>query len=208
MITAVPPPTRAVIFDWGGVFTRRPPGAARRAFERRLGIAAGGLDAFFNEDAWLLFSTGRQTRADFWTQVCAGFPVPPDPITASAVWAHLFEAPKVRPQLVELLSHLRGRARLGLLSNAGPDLRDLLAPVAGLFDDIVISAEVGFRKPEPEIYRLALRHLGVEPAESLFIDDLQRNVDAARLLGIRAYRFVSPGRLKFTLARQGLLGDT
>ena len=204
----MPPPTRAVIFDWGGVFTRRPPGPTRRALERRLGLQPGGLDAFFSEDAWLLFSTGRQTKVDFWAQVCAGFPVPPDITTASAVWAHLFEAPKVRPQLVEVLHHLRGRVRLGLLSNAGPDLRELVTPLAGLFDDIVISAEVRFRKPEPEIYRLALQKLGVEPAETLFIDDLPRNVDAARMLGLQAYRFVTPGRLKLVLAHRGLLGDT
>ncbi|MHB8588277.1 MAG: HAD family hydrolase [Candidatus Dormibacteraceae bacterium] len=200
--------TRAVIFDWGGVFTRRAPGASRRAFERRLGLQPGGLDAFFAEDAWLLFSTGRQNEAAFWAQVCGGFPGAPDEATASAVWKHLFEAPKVRPQLVELLHHLGGRVRLGLLSNAGPGLRELVAPLAGLFDDIVISAEVGLRKPEPAIYRLALQHLGVEPAETLFIDDLQRNVDAARMLGLHAHRFITPGRLKLALARHGLLGDT
>ncbi len=204
----MPPPTRAVIFDWGGVFTRRPPGATRRAFERRLGVEPGGLDALFKEEPWLLFSTGRQTQVDFWTQVCAGFPVPPDTATAMAVWTHLFEAPKVRPQLVEVLHHLRGRAKLGLLSNAGLELRELLAPLAGLFDDIVISAEVGFRKPESQIYRLALQKLGVEPAETLFIDDLPRNVDAARTLGLNAYRFVTPGRLKFALAGYGLLRET
>jgi len=204
----MPPRTRAVIFDWGGVFTRRPPGASRRAFERRLGVASGGLESFFSQEAWVLFSTGRKTQVDFWTQVCAGYPVPPDAATASALWAHIFEAPKVRPQLVELLHHLRGRARLGLLSNAGPDLRELVAPVAGLFDHIVISAEVGLRKPEPEIYRLALEQLGVEPAEAVFVDDRPRNVDAARILGLHTHRFVTPGRLKLALARRGLLGDT
>ena len=197
-----------MIFDWGGVFTRRPPGATRRAFERRLGVASGGLEAFFNEDAWVLFSTGRQTQVDFWAQVCAGYPLPPDAATASALWAYFFEAPKVRPQLVDLLGHLRGRARLGLLSNAGPELRELVAPLAGLFDHIVISAEVGFRKPEPEIYRLALEQLGVEPAEAVFVDDRARNVEAARVLGLHAHRFVTPGRLKLALARRGLLGDT
>lgn len=109
---------------------------------------------------------------------------------------------------MDLISRLRGRTKLGLLSNAGPDLRQMLGPAAGLFDDIVISAEVGMRKPQPEIFELVLGRLGVQSNQALFIDDLQRNVDAARQAGLLAHRFVGPGPLKQLLARRGLLGDT
>jgi putative hydrolase of the HAD superfamily/hydrolase len=56
----------------------------------------------------------------------------------------------------------------------------------GMFDDIVISGEVGLRKPEPEIFRLAAGRLGLEPAECVFVDDLQLNVDGARAVGMTA----------------------
>ena len=208
MPNAARPSLAAVIFDWGGVFVQRPPGSARRALERRLGLPAGGLGAFFNEDDWLLHSTGQQTEAEFWERVCAGFPVAPDQSLARAVWTHLFVGPPVRPQLVELAAALRGRVRVGLLSNAGPVLRHVAAGQLPLFDDVVISAEVGCRKPEPEIYRLALRRLGAEPEETLFVDDTERNLLAARELGIRGHRFRTPGRLKEALEAEGLLGDT
>lgn len=185
--------------------TRRPPGASRLAFERRLGVETGKLNGLFDQEPWLLFSTGRLTQAAFWSQVCAGFPLPPDAGLAAALWSHLFEAPKVREELVALLRQIRGRTRLGLLSNAGPDLRATLGPAADLFDDVVISAEVGLRKPQPEIFQLALRRLGVEAADAVFIDDLQRNIDAARSLGLHAYRFVTPGQVKRLLTRRGLL---
>lgn len=202
------PRPRALIFDWGGVFTRSAPGSARRAFERRLGLAPGGLGSFFDEEPWLLFSTGRQAQTEFWNNVCETFPIRPDPITAQALWTHLFEAPEVRAELVRLLPTLRQHARIGLLSNAGPGLRRLIGEIGELFDDIVISAEVGTRKPEPDIYRLSLRNLGVDPAEALFVDDLLRNVEAARLVGLETHHFVGPGRLRRALARRGLIGDT
>lgn len=176
--------------------------------ERRLGVEPGALEAFFDEDAWLQFSTGRKDRPEFWGSVCAGFGVPPDSAIAAAVWTHLFEAPTVRTALVEIVRRLRGRVRLGLLSNAGPELRQLVAPVAELFDGIVISAEVGLRKPEPAVFQLALEQLEAKPAETLFVDDLRRNIEAARRLGIRTHRFVGTQRLELLLARRGLLGDT
>ena len=197
------PPT-TVILDWGGVFTRRSPGPTRRALERRLGLEPGGLGAFFREEDWLLLSTGRQTETEFRRRVCAGFPLPPDEILGDRLWRHLFDDAPRRLALVRILEQLAGRVRLGLLSNAGPSLRQGITPLLPLFDDVVISAEVGCRKPDPEIYQLALGRLGVEAEETLFIDDFAHNVAAARELGIRAHRFRSPGRLIEALARHGL----
>ena len=49
-----------------------------------------------------------------------------------------------------------------------------------LFDAVVISAEVGLHKPQPEIYLLAAERLGVEPAECVFVDDLRENCAGRR----------------------------
>jgi putative hydrolase of the HAD superfamily len=81
-----------------------------------------------------------------------------------------------------------GRARsagvlTGLLSNSwGLDY-----PRVGwdeLFDVVVISGEVGLRKPEPEIYALAARRLGVDPGTCVFVDDLSPNVRGAEAAGM------------------------
>src|SRR5579885_1973241 len=53
----------------------------------------------------------------------------------------------------------------------------------------ILSHEVGLRKPDPAIYRKALALSGTEPEETVFVDDLKPNVDAAKKLGIRAIRF-------------------
>ena len=90
------------------------------------------------------------------------------------------------PDSADGLAWLRGRCRLALLSNAPPSLRPLMEQLglAGYFDTMIISGEVDVRKPDPGIYRIALASLGAAPEESLFVDDLEENLVAARRDGM------------------------
>jgi len=93
---------------------------------------------------------------------------------------------------VALVRALRPRYRLAILSNADRTLRDRLReslPVHDLFDDIVCSAEIGLAKPEPQIYALACRRLGLAPAACIFVDDHEANVRAAEAAGLSAVLF-------------------
>ncbi|GII00952.1 HAD family hydrolase [Planobispora takensis] len=54
----------------------------------------------------------------------------------------------------------------------------------GIFDEIVISGEIGMRKPEPRIFEYALERVGLSGPECVFIDDIEANIVAARELGI------------------------
>lgn len=74
-----------------------------------------------------------------------------------------------------------------------------------LFDDMVISAEVGFVKPEPEIYRILLDKIGKPARECLFIDDSLANVQQATRLGFVTIHFTSPAQLEDELTRIGVL---
>jgi epoxide hydrolase-like predicted phosphatase len=55
-----------------------------------------------------------------------------------------------------------------------------------LFDDVVDSCDVGLRKPDPAIYRLACERLGVAPEAAVFLDDTRRHVEGARQVGLHA----------------------
>ncbi len=78
-----------------------------------------------------------------------------------------------------------GGVATGLISNSwGLGIYDR-APV-DLFDATVISGDVGLHKPEPEIYLLACERLGVEAADSVFVDDLRENVAGAEAVGMTA----------------------
>jgi 2-haloacid dehalogenase len=75
----------------------------------------------------------------------------------------------------------------------------------GRFEDVVVSGEVGMVKPDPRIYRLAIERCRLEPARTVFVDDLPANVEAARAEGLHAVRFTTPARLRDDLARLGAL---
>lgn len=73
-----------------------------------------------------------------------------------------------------------------------------------LFRDLVISGYVGIRKPNPAIFRLLLDKNSLDPAKTLFIDDTQGHIDAARALGFTAIRHISPGQLRNDLIKMGI----
>ncbi|MFV0316628.1 MAG: HAD family hydrolase [Microthrixaceae bacterium] len=94
----------------------------------------------------------------------------------------------VRDEMVDFARSLRGRGLgTGLLTNNAKEFAQFwrpLVPLDELFDDVVDSSEVGMRKPDAAIYRLALERLGVESAETVFIDDAPGNVAGAEAVGI------------------------
>lgn len=81
--------------------------------------------------------------------------------------------------------------RLYVLSNMSREFIDFLRrfPVYGLFDGEVISCEEHTVKPEPQIYRILLERYGLDPAQTLFVDDRPCNIAAAEELGIRGQLF-------------------
>jgi epoxide hydrolase-like predicted phosphatase len=94
--------------------------------------------------------------------------------------------------LLDFIRGLRGRYKVGLLSNAWDDLRQTLHErwdIDGLFDELIISAEVKMVKPDPRIFHLAVDRLKVQPAEAVFIDDILKNVQAAREVGLLAIQY-------------------
>jgi 2-haloacid dehalogenase len=74
-----------------------------------------------------------------------------------------------------------------------------------LFDDIVISGEVGAIKPEPQIFEIMLEKIGRPANECLFIDDSRANIDQAHRMGFATVHFESPEQLERALKKLELL---
>ena len=91
--------------------------------------------------------------------------------------------------MLDALSRVRPPATITIVSNAWPDIRTGLtaAGVSDLADSIVLSCEVGYAKPDPHIYELALHSVHATPADALFVDDAPGHVDAARSVGMSAH---------------------
>lgn len=91
----------------------------------------------------------------------------------------------------------------GLISNSWV-MDHYTEEIRGLFDEVVISAEVGLHKPEPEIFLLAAERLGVDPGDCVFVDDLRENCAGAEAVGMTPLLHRDAGK---TIARlEELLG--
>jgi len=73
------------------------------------------------------------------------------------------------------------------------------------FDGIIVSGEERLKKPDPRIYQLVVERFRLAPAETLYVDDAEKNVRAADLLGFRTHHFVEPEELRNRLVGCGLL---
>jgi HAD superfamily hydrolase (TIGR01509 family) len=94
---------------------------------------------------------------------------------------------KVYSDALFTLQALSDVCKLGIISNAWPYLESLLN-LLGLwpyFESVIISAQVGLSKPNPAIYELALRTLGIPADQAIFVDDIPQNVMAAERVGLK-----------------------
>jgi putative hydrolase of the HAD superfamily len=126
------------------------------------------------------------------------------PVVAEGLLSRMFGgfAP-VEPMYEVLRSAKRGGVRTALLSNSWGNgyPRDQFAE---LFDTVVISGEVGMRKPEARIYAHALDAVGLPPETCVFIDDMRQNIDAAEEAGMIGVHHTDPSA---TITRlEGLFG--
>ena len=90
--------------------------------------------------------------------------------------------------LFDYIKELKPKYKLGILSNiAMPDWfnEHFTEQELALFDDILLSSEVGMVKPEPEIFLLSAKRLGLEPSECVLIDDREPNINLAVSLGMK-----------------------
>lgn len=200
---------RGIIFDFGGVFTKtRSRDAVLHRCEDQLGLARGALlDLLFSGEHWWALSTGKISAESYWRRIrdALGGRVPP---ALEAFQYNPFAYEELNAAMIVLLRRLHRRFRIGLLSNATPYLEVLLEQngLLELFDEIVNSARVGLRKPDPEIYRLMLTRLALEPQRCLFVDDKQRNTQVAQAMGMEVVVFRSARDLEWQLRHRHLLG--
>lgn len=189
-------PIHALLWDLGGVIVRTEDWAPREALAARLGLTRQQLNTavFGPPEGPNPVQLGELTVAEYHAGIAAALGVPLEEVPAAL--AEFYGGDVTDPLLVEELRRLRGAYRLVLVSNHTPDLRQRLqgGPLEDLFHRLVISAEVGLAKPDPAIFELALEQAGCLPEESVFIDDHEPNVAAARALGLHGIVFTSPGQ--------------
>jgi HAD superfamily hydrolase (TIGR01509 family) len=177
---------RAVIFDFGGVLVRMVDDRPRLRLAKQLGVPLSRIDDLvFFSDSSVKASRGEISVVMHWEAVRKALGIQPEdmPDFLEQYWS----ADDVNWKLLDTIRNLHPHYKVGLLSNAWNDLRQTLHErwnIDGLFDEMIISAEVGMVKPDPRIFHLTVERLHVQPAEAIFIDDIAENVEAARKEGL------------------------
>jgi epoxide hydrolase-like predicted phosphatase len=180
-----------LLVDWGGVMTTDVL-ASFAAFAAAEGLAADAVAVLVRTDpAARALVDGLETGAvgppEFERGLAQLLGVAPDGLIA-----RLTARVRVEERMVEAVrAARRAGAAVGLVSNSwGPAgyPRELIAE---LFDGVVISGEVGVRKPRPEIYRLGAAAIGVAPDRCVFVDDLRGNLRPAEELGMAVIHHTS-----------------
>lgn len=204
---------RAVVFDWGGVLTPPIPqlvrawaAADRIDWDSYITAVGPWLTAAYEDDGAHnpvhALERGECSAAEF-EQLLAQRLVRTDggPVRAEGMLARMLAGGEPITAMYDIIRDLRRVGlRTALLSNSWGDGGYPRADFPALFDAVVISHEVGMRKPEPRIFLHTAGLLGLEPAECVFIDDIAANIAAAEALGMTGIHHADPASTAARLA--------
>ena len=183
---------RAVIFDMGGVIYRTDNPVQRTALAERLGLTREELDDIvFHNPVALRAERGEATVEEAWRKAARLLHRPVQEIPE--IRRQFFADDRVDFDLIAFIQKLRPHYTTALLSNTWiADLPRFLREdlqIPDTFDVVISSAQQNMRKPEPEIFRLALDLVKARPEEAVFVDDFARNTSAAAELGMHTIQF-------------------
>lgn len=202
-----------ILFDVGGVIIRPlEPEAAdqqRDALARSLGFASGDEMwlHFYTSEEWTLCKTGRMERNEMWERLLRPYGIAGREAYQQFL-AALHYSEGIQPEMEQLIAHLHGQFRLGILSNWDKGLESILEEDLGIshyFQAIMNSARIGVAKPDDEAFHIALERLAARPGEVFFIDDQERNTEAATQIGMDAHTFRNMDGLIAALRERSLL---
>jgi len=198
-------PIRLIVSDFGGVICT----FDYRIFCRRLAQRIGGdadeiYAAVYHGDLHAEFEQGHLTGPAYHRRIMSlvGGDVPYEEFFA--MYGDIFTE---IPGTCDLLRRLRTRYPLYLLSDTNEihfGYVKKTVDVVRLFDQCIVSYEVGAMKPGPRIYQEVLRRSGMPAEACVFIDDRPGNVEGAKRVGMRALQFTSPEQCAADLSRLGV----
>jgi HAD superfamily hydrolase (TIGR01493 family) len=181
-----------ILFDIGGVLEVVDDDSWQEQWwtrwRERAGLEPAGFDARVAQADLPAIDVTTGTEQVFWARLTAALGL--SDADRAAMRADFWDAycGTANAELIEYARSLKGRAGLAILSNSADGAREEEERRFGfseIFDPICYSHEQGVNKPDPQAYLLALRRLDADPAEVLFIDDHQEQIDGAAAVGIR-----------------------
>ncbi|MBS0538780.1 MAG: HAD-IA family hydrolase [Proteobacteria bacterium] len=195
---------RAVLWDFGGVILSSPFDAFK-AYELEVGLPEDFIRRLNarnpDTNAWAKMERSEVPLAEFVALFEAEALEHGHKIDGWRVLRSI--SGDIRPQMVEALRRCKAAFRVACITNnmkhgdgpgmaRTPDKAKAVAEVMTLFEHVFESSRLGWRKPDPRIYRHACEQLGVEPEHCIYLDDLGINLKPARAMGMRTIKVGDP----------------
>ena len=199
---------RAIIFDIGRVLVRLDIRRAQLGLAKGLSLTPEELWSAIEKDPhWNDWQEGRMTARDWHLNLTKRLRISLNFEQFSQVWNSALDPTPIHPD--SLFEQLSRSHRLGLLSNTDPIHVAYLESTYSFFRYFpkpvrTYSCSVGASKPNPLIFREALRSCKVGAEQAVYIDDIPAYVDAARSLGCAGIHFRSPEQLHQDLGAMGV----
>lgn len=195
---------KLIVFDMGHVFVDFDWSAVCQGFCDRAGMTSEQFKEVLAFVGTLGYEDGRVMTAGFVNALNEKLSLTMTTTEFDELWNFGFHE---NPEMAALLTDLGTRYPLYLLSNTNESHYGFLSSkykVDRHFKELILSHVVGFTKPDRRIYEEVLKRSGLKAHECVFIDDLERNVQAAAELGMNTVRFVGIADLKEKLRGLGV----
>ena len=182
---------KAIVFDIGGVLEQTPDLGVDAKWEKRLNFNPGELNQCPME-VWKAGSIGAISEAEVHRRIAAIMGMSAADVTAfmEDIWTQYLGTLNV--ELTDYFRSLRPKYQTAILSNSFVGAREREQAsyhFEEMTDFIIYSHEVGMMKPDPRIFALTCERLGRQPAEVAFVDDVEKNIQAACAFGMKGILF-------------------
>ena len=198
---------KAIIWDFGGVFTTSPFDAFRR-YEAKCGLPKDFIRTVnatnTRENAWAKLEQDLLTTQEFDDLFREESKALGHEVSGAELLGLL--SGDLRPRVIHALKICKQQGKVGCITNnakvgKGASMTQddtkasQVAEVFALFDHVVESSQLGIRKPDPRIYALMCEALDVDPAECVYMDDLGQNLKPAREMGMTTIKVLDEDQL-------------
>lgn len=193
---------KAIAFDFGGVIELMDSDCNARIADYLKISEEDWLQAYLSFN--YLAGTGQKTYQEVFAMTAKKLGASDEEVAhILEIKNNNFEERKLNSELIEIIKKLKENYKIALLSNNISAMREDLDrySITDLFDEIIISAEVGFQKPQPEIFEILFKKLGVESSEVVFVDDSKSSLFGAEKIGYIPILFTDNENLKEKLIK-------
>lgn len=197
----------ALLFDLGGVLVEVDWSRAFASWSAASGVPAEALAKRFRRgEAYEAHECGAMSDAEFFAVLKESLGMELSDRALLAGWNAILGEPF--PGIEDLLRRAARSVPVHVFSNTNvahvahwrPRYRALLAPVT----EVIVSCELGRRKPDPEAFRLAAARIGAAPGRIAFFDDLEENAAGARAAGMLGFHVPSTNDLHAAVSSLGI----